>query len=88
MKGAKSIADLMIEAMFISIHAPVKGATVGVQENLLDLLISIHAPVKGATDNFRAKSFIKRISIHAPVKGATELSFTFSPACLFQSTPP
>ena len=34
---------------FISIHAPVKGATYG-QLFLLDLIeISIHAPVKGAT---------------------------------------
>ena len=33
----------------ISIHAPVKGATSGSDEQVHLLLISIHAPVKGAT---------------------------------------
>ena len=33
----------------ISIHAPVKGATVTVDDLDDDILISIHAPVKGAT---------------------------------------
>ena len=34
---------------FISIHAPVKGATVGIETAGVDKAISIHAPVKGAT---------------------------------------
>ena len=33
----------------ISIHAPVKGATLSEGCSLLGLFISIHAPVKGAT---------------------------------------
>ncbi len=57
--------------IFISIHAPVKGAT-RVSKILSTIQrISIHAPVKGAT---KTRSLIKarlNISIHAPVKGAT-----------------
>ena len=33
----------------ISIHAPVKGATMSISKKLRQLRISIHAPVKGAT---------------------------------------
>ena len=36
---------------FISIHAPVKGATGFNGDDFLAALISIHAPVKGATCN-------------------------------------
>ena len=57
----------------ISIHAPVKGATVRrVTQRTEDIPISIHAPVKGATqqhDRYRLAHTV--ISIHAPVKGAT-----------------
>ena len=59
-------------AVFISIHAPVKGATGPFQCDFKRrLLISIHAPVKGAT--LGAPRLYRRhgISIHAPVKGAT-----------------
>ena len=35
--------------IFISIHAPVKGATKIRCIRFLDIIISIHAPVKGAT---------------------------------------
>ena len=38
--------------LIISIHAPVKGATVMVLADDTVLGISIHAPVKGATDVF------------------------------------
>ena len=55
----------------ISIHAPVKGATVAFYV-LADLsVISIHAPVKGATIDGRRWLTRVMISIHAPVKGAT-----------------
>ena len=62
----------------ISIHAPVKGATVWIyQQPFFDILISIHAPVKGAT--FRILDFLdvnNLISIHAPVKGATTIGIS------------
>ena len=49
MKGATDI-DLMEYTGLISIHAPVKGATLG-KKFLKKVFgdISIHAPVKGAT---------------------------------------
>ena len=55
----------------ISIHAPVKGATL--YEDLAEVVnvISIHAPVKGATRFVQVAFKLRRISIHAPVKGAT-----------------
>ena len=57
----------------ISIHAPVKGATIYLTKALSMLEISIHAPVKGATKNNNFYFEHVTISIHAPVKGATSL---------------
>ena len=59
----------------ISIHAPVKGATVRIcQFQRTAFGISIHAPVKGATVLVDKREPIPLISIHAPVKGATCVS--------------
>ena len=55
----------------ISIHAPVKGATLFADQALAQPVISIHAPVKGATHHLTGLTRNARISIHAPVKGAT-----------------
>ena len=56
----------------ISIHAPVKGATIATIPDVSGVrLISIHAPVKGATDDIVSRYGYTIISIHAPVKGAT-----------------
>ena len=56
----------------ISIHAPVKGATLIFHGILINIMISIHAPVKGATlSAARTDCGPCAISIHAPVKGAT-----------------
>ena len=41
--------DLGIALLLISIHAPVKGATIIIRDVLGQYRISIHAPVKGAT---------------------------------------
>ena len=57
---------------FISIHAPVKGATAPLSPDGGIYQISIHAPVKGATRRFDGRTDgPDDISIHAPVKGAT-----------------
>ena len=58
---------------FISIHAPVWGATAVLKVFMSILDISIHAPVWGATSRVSQISFIDLISIHAPVWGATAL---------------
>ena len=55
----------------VSIHAPVKGATVCKTDAEITAEVSIHAPVKGATI-FQYKIWrFRKVSIHAPVKGAT-----------------
>ena len=56
---------------FISIHAPVKGATHPGARVRHRRSISIHAPVKGATGYASEHRVGHFISIHAPVKGAT-----------------
>ena len=57
----------------ISIHAPVKGATLHGSQLRHGHDISIHAPVKGATDSHQLGQHLPAISIHAPVKGATSI---------------
>ena len=39
----------VVNSTLISIHAPVKGATITGRARFSGVLISIHAPVKGAT---------------------------------------
>ena len=64
--------DLGLLVVDISIHAPVKGATLYCSFlMILGRVISIHAPVKGATRGAPIHLVVPVISIHAPVKGAT-----------------
>ena len=73
---------------YISIHAPVKGATSDFFTKHDDKLISIHAPVKGATLDQGDGRLSVAISIHAPVKGATNQLNSGFDAYKFQSTLP
>ena len=71
-EGSDALQSLHQGVPWISIHAPVKGATTYVAGISNSKTISIHAPVKGATRYFNELTAEKRkISIHAPVKGAT-----------------
>ena len=72
----------------ISLHAPVKGATLVRAVLLVALHISIHAPVKGATLDFSPVHITSEISIHAPVKGATLQICSSTTSQAFQSTLP
>ena len=72
----------------ISIHAPVKGATLTGRFDDMKPEISIHAPVKGATKNCFVFADFQNDSIHAPVKGATPFSALLKGYSLFQSTLP
>ena len=57
---------------FISIHAPLRGATYQIlKKTVIPIIISIHAPLRGATSHERQKIDKKKISIHAPLRGAT-----------------
>ncbi len=58
---------------FVSIHAPVRGATVPPTEASGISNVSIHAPVRGATSGGHQSHHRGVVSIHAPVRGATPL---------------
>ena len=82
---SKLIKDMAI----ISIHAPVKGATLACRVDMTQATISIHAPVKGATAPLLFPIQYQLISIHAPVKGATSMKrIKGKIKYLFQSTHP
>ena len=73
----------------VSIHAPVRGATVLVVDVLAQVGVSIHAPVRGATAYEACKECRKTVSIHAPVRGATDKSKAETAQIyVFQSTHP
>ena len=55
----------------VSIHAPVRGATMERKYTRVINGVSIHAPVRGATDRDLEKYKDIQVSIHAPVRGAT-----------------
>ena len=57
--------------LWISIHAPAKGATAYLEQYTDFAVISIHAPAKGATIVASDSKSATIISIHAPAKGAT-----------------
>ena len=62
-----------MDCIFISIHAPAKGATGASDGEFNPYTISIHAPAKGATDLTPKQKAFADISIHAPAKGATAI---------------
>ena len=75
--------------MFIvSIHAPVKDATLEFYEDFVDYDVSIHAPVKDATTMNGSGYLTVTVSIHAPVKDATRLCNPIQRSTQFQSTHP
>ena len=70
-EGSDYLIGRVDHHLYISIHAPVKGATDDFWTVLPQVQISIHAPVKGATSSKSSSIRFSTISIHAPVKGAT-----------------
>ena len=72
-EGSDVIIMFALVVFFISIHAPAKGATLGMIASNTGLIISIHAPAKGATGSKRYIVQGSGISIHAPAKGATSI---------------
>ena len=62
----------------VSIHAPVRGATIYRKDSLsFQVSVSIHAPVRGATYVYQMDRGTSFVSIHAPVRGATSSSATW-----------
>jgi len=74
----------------VSIHAPVKSATMSAYCDPAKVEVSIHAPVKSATRVGMRSILTLTVSIHAPVKSATFRAFDGLLADLgkFQSTRP
>ena len=60
--------------LYVSIHAPAKGATGLGRSGSRKSNVSIHAPAKGATGTGRRYGGKGAVSIHAPAKGATCLA--------------
>ena len=72
LEGSDEKSPERMQEKYISIHAPVKGATSCGHPHVFPVEISIHAPVKGATGLHLSLQVRGKISIHAPVKGATQ----------------
>ena len=65
-------------SMLVSIHAPGRGATLGMTDAIRMYIVSIHAPGRGATEARRKFLLDITVSIHAPGRGATNISSTRS----------
>ena len=73
--------------IYISIHAPTRGATLISLLIACDSSISIHAPTRGATFGGCAAMSDQIISIHAPTRGATYYYFVWCSSCNFDFNP-
>ena len=56
----------------VSIHAPARGATKGLDNYSWNKNVSIHAPARGATSRAGKGNHREIVSIHAPARGATQ----------------
>ena len=73
-RGVRRSNLISIKAgLFISIHAPARGATNQMSNLFKTVIISIHAPARGATIRGISYKYVLAISIHAPARGATYL---------------
>ena len=72
----------------ISIRAPARGATVGIDHGDNRLIISIRAPARGATGCTGSVCTDLCISIRAPARGATSFFSCSAYSLLFQSALP
>mgnify|MGYP001300196289 CR=1 FL=1 len=71
-RGARrSWSPRVMSSIFVSIHAPARGATMIVRVGQLLGNVSIHAPARGATWMRSTSSPTSWVSIHAPARGAT-----------------
>ena len=73
-KGCDNYLRPIRQLQEVSIHAPLKGATLPYYEVDEKWIVSIHAPLKGATLYSRDGVPLDQVSIHAPLKGATVVS--------------
>ena len=71
-RGRHAAIGALASPLFVSIHAPAKGATGHDLGEGLRKPVSIHAPAKGATSVPVSLEAGQIVSIHAPAKGATK----------------
>ena len=64
-------ADRLWRTLFVSIHAPARGATRFLASASAASRVSIHAPARGATWRAIRRRQLVDVSIHAPARGAT-----------------
>ena len=57
--------------LYLSIHAPTRGATSAYHTKNTIAFLSIHAPTRGATSCSLDVLATYKLSIHAPTRGAT-----------------
>ena len=69
-RGFEQLGDTR-EYIYISIHAPARGASTVESIIVGEGLISIHAPARGASDSGTYMRGCGEISIHAPARGAS-----------------
>ena len=63
--------DVVVYYVWVSIHAPTRGAT-QINAHVLGMTdVSIHAPTRGATELVKSPEQLLFVSIHAPTRGAT-----------------
>ena len=77
----------VMRLLYISIHAPPRGATNPLLPPMRLQIISIHAPPRGATVLQPPCALVVDISIHAPPRGATGLKSATGQTNSFQFTP-
>ena len=68
------MGEVTKDNVFVSIHAPARGATGFWALQEAQLRVSIHAPARGATGDFGDFHEYIEVSIHAPARGATDVS--------------
>ena len=71
MRGATCYGERNYVSLFVSIHAPMRGATFDVADLIGVVSVSIHAPMRGATFDVADLIGVVSVSIHAPMRGAT-----------------
>ena len=86
-EGRPAACSCVLFLLFISIHAPPRGATVGIRQQRVTVGISIHAPPRGATRPSRY-SRPERIFQFTPLREGRQLmAFQTIVKRLFQFTP-
>ena len=90
--GARQVSDhgASTAALWVSIHAPVRGATVriGINRSCARKDVSIHAPVRARRSKAVTAQQINRVSIHAPRAGRDRDPGLNIADVVFQSTRP